>query len=234
MRVQKLRVRRVSAGMAMLLAGPLMLVSYLLWPAMLTDVEMFVADTVAVGRGAATASNLLGGLYFPAMVIAVMGLVHQLRDQRSALGDAAGGLAIVGLVFTTASLGLATVFLEVSFAEISLADKVAVIEASMSSGSVALLYAGPGLLAVGSALLGSALYRSSTIPRPSAVLFGLYGSMLAVGYATSSLWLVVAGFAAMTVALAPVGLVLLTESEAEWEHPPAFDGYRLQPSSRFT
>lgn len=219
------KVRRWAVGTAMVLAGPVMLASYVLWPSMLVDGAQFVEETIAYGRARTTWSLILGALYFAVAVVAVMGLVHLLRDRRTVASSVGGGAAIVGLVLNGAAIGIAVAFLEIALADMSMAQKVALLDATMASGSIVVLYAGPLLLSVGTVVLGTALYRARTVPKTSAVLFGVYGPMLLVGYGAAIISVVIAGFAALAVALIPIGIAVLTETEAEWEHPPVFHGF---------
>jgi hypothetical protein len=233
MRISQQRMRKVVTGTAMVVAAPLILLSYLVGgDAVMTDTTAFVGKTIEYGRNRAIGSIILGAVYFPAAVIAVMGLVHLLRERKTNLGLVGGGLAIVGLVLMTTSIGMASVFLEVSLSEVATAEKVAILDATMESGSVVVLFAGSLLLAVGTAILGRALWTAGTVPKLSAVLFGLYGPVVVAGYATSTLALIIGGFVALGVALVPLGVVMLTESEDQWEHPPAFTGFHIAGGPR--
>jgi hypothetical protein len=104
----------------------------------------------------------------------------------------------------------------------------------MESGRVILLFGGSALFALGTALLGWALWKAGTVPKASAALFGLYGPVAVAGYSTSTLALIIGGFIFLGLALLPVGVMMLLETEDQWEHPPAVRGFHLvgKPEAR--
>jgi hypothetical protein len=220
-KMRRERFQGLATGVAMIIAGPAMLVAYFTWPSMMADGAGFVTSTVETGHGWATTSLIFSAVYFAAAVIAVIGLLHVLREQTSTVGDVGVGLTITGLVLTAASTGMANALVEVSFADIGSSEKAAIVDATMGSLTTVVLYAGPLLTALGTAGLGYALYAAGTIHKVFAVLLGSYGTLLLVGYATATRLVVIAGFAVLTISLIPVGFTLMARSAQQTEHTRA-------------
>jgi hypothetical protein len=218
-------VRKVAVGGALVVAAPLSLLSWLLVPASMVDGDEFVAEIVSIGTGTLIASLVTGALFFPFAVIGVMGLMHLLQGRPSLIGTIGGGLAVFGLTLNATALGAAGTLAEAARSDLAASESAGLVETTMGGATGVLILAGPLVAAVGTSLLGYALYAARTVPRASAVLLAIYGPLQVVGFASEAIPVITASYAVMALALIPVGIMLAGETTEDWEAPPTFEGF---------
>jgi hypothetical protein len=60
---------------------------------------------------------------------------------------------------------------------------------------------------------------------------GLGAVLLSVAFATAVMWLLIVAAALLLVGVGSTGLMVLRESDADWEHTPQFRGFRAAPGT---
>lgn len=227
----ELKIRKIAAGVALLAAAPLSVLSWVLIPASMVEGSEFVAEMERISSGRTLAAMLSGVAFFPLAVLGVLGLMHLLTSRATALGTIGGGLAIVGLTLNTAAFGAAGTLIEAIHGGVDPAVTAPLVEDTMGgvTGLVALV--GVLLAAAGTTLLGIVLYRSRRLPRLPAALLAVYGPLQVVGFAGEIIVVITLSYATMALAFMPAGLVMLRQSVEEWQTPPTF-GWLRRDSGR--
>lgn len=216
--------RRLAAGSA-LIAGPgLALVGWSLVPSVEGDNAKWVGEIAGASTRAATGLVLvIVGLTLS--VLAYLSLVHLLRERQPFAGDVGGALAVIGTVLMVALLGGFLVHVESVQHLGDSAETVALVEAAYD-GSLGLFGIGPVLATVGLLVLAVGLFRAHSVPPLVAVLLGFGAVVQPVGFIlVESLAVGIAGTASLFLALAAMGVQLLTAPDREWEHAPVFHGF---------
>lgn len=218
-------LRRTAVGVALVLAAPLSVVSWVLVPVSMVEGMEFVDGILSRSRGVMVTSLVTGVVFFPLAVIGIMGLMHLLKGKPSVVGTLGGGMAIAGLTLNTVALGAAGTLAEVALSDVAPSQSAALVEATMRGPTGILMLFGPLIAAIGTTMLASRLFVARTIPRLCAVSLAIYGPLQAVGFATEIIAIITASYAVMMLAFTPVGLLLITGTGREWENPPTFQGW---------
>ncbi len=217
---REVRLRKAAIGAALVLAAPVYLAAWLLVSNMMTDAEEFVAELAPMSAGRVTGSIVTGALFYPLAVIAVLGLMHLLRERTSLVRTVGGGLTIAGLALGAVAAGAFGVLAEAARAGIDAAASVRVVDATLNGVTMTLMLAGTLVPAIGTTMLGFALYAARTVPRASALLLVIYGPLQLVGFAANLRMVIILSFAALALALIPVGIQTLRTPADEWDSPP--------------
>lgn len=213
------RLRKVLCGSCLIAAPALLLVGGLVHPTETTSPARQYAiiasspDRWEFAHWIITASMLL-------MVGAVLGLAHQLHEQRPAEGILGGAVALVGVLALFA---------------VAAAEAVVVPELGRSSEGAAALYerifefgstrwtvllVAVLLLPVGLVAMSYGLHRAQLTPTWVAGALALGALVFAVSLPTGSAVGFAIGLAAMLVGMAPIGWKVLGETDEQWAHPP--------------
>lgn len=195
-------VRRRVAGASLALSAALTLLATSLAPANEDDA---FAQLVVVGahRGRWYASDLLVLISLAALGPGIAGLMAALRERQARLGHLGGALAFTGVVCVAVTSGLG--FVEWQMAQGSgarhLPQMAALLERVEGAPAVAPVLLGAGLVTVGLAVLGFALWRARVTPGWVPLLLALGALGIDLGYETTFAPLAIAGAAANLVAL---------------------------------
>ena len=214
------RLHKRICGSCLVAAPALLLVGGLLHPQETTDpVRQFEiiassADRWELAHWIIMVSMLL-------MVGAVLGLAHELHEQRPSEGILGGAVALVGALALFAVAAAETVVIP-ELGRSSDAAASALYERIFEFGStrwtgllVAVL-----LLPVGLLVMSYGLYRAHAVPTWVAGALGLGALLFAVALPTGSAVVFAVGLAAMVAGMAPIGWKVLAETDEQWEHPP--------------
>ena len=214
------RLRKAICGSCLIAAPALLLVGGLLHPEETTDparqyeIVAGSADRWEVSHWLITASMLL-------MVGAVLGLAHQLHEQRPTEGILGGAVALAGVLALFAVAAAETVVVP-ELGRSSEAGAAALYERIFEFGSTrwTVLLVMVLLLPVGLITMSFGLYRSRVAPTWTAGALGLGALLFAVALPTGSAVLFAIGLSGLMVGMAPIGWKVLAESDEHWEHPP--------------
>lgn len=217
-------LRKMVTG-ACLIAAPLVfVVSESIHP----DDKTNATDEVAVIAGGldrwytAHALEIVG---LTLMVGAVLGLAHLLHERSPGVAVTGGALALIGLVAAAAAFGaegLGSYYL-VKHAPTSAA--VAAYDDMFNGMRIIPFFAASLLISVGLIVLAVQLHRTRVVAAWEAGAVGLGAILVAVSGPSSTQVLALAGMVVLFVGLAPIGYMVLTESDAEWAHTPEFHGF---------
>jgi hypothetical protein len=214
------RLRQAICGSCLIAAPALLLVGGLLHPTETADpvrqydIISSSADRWEVAHWFITASMLL-------MVGAVLGLAHQLHEQRPAEGILGGAVALAGVLALFAVAAAETIVVT-ELGRSRVAGAAALYERIFEFGSTrwTVLLVAVLLLPVGLVAMSYGLYRARLAPTWAAGALGFGALLFAVSLPTGSALVFAVGLAAMIVGMAPIGWKVLSETDDQWEHPP--------------
>ncbi|MGE4425346.1 MAG: hypothetical protein AB7G37_02710 [Solirubrobacteraceae bacterium] len=89
----------------------------------------------------------------------------------------------------------------------------------------------PWALMVGMVVLAIGLYRARAVQSTVALMLAAGAVVLALAAITTTEWLAFVGVAAMLVGLGSIGMMVLGETDEEWEHTPEVQGFRALPGA---
>jgi len=213
------RLRKAICGSCLITAPAMLLVGGLLHPEETTDparqYEIIASnvDRWEVAHWIITVSMLL-------MVGAVIGLSHQLHEQRPTEGIIGGAVALVGVLALFAVAAAETVVVP-EFGRSSESGAAALYERIFEFGSTrwTVLLVAVLLLPVGLVVMSYGLYRAQVAATWAAGAVGIGALLFAVSLPTGSALVFAVGLAALFVGMAPIGWELLGETDEHWQHP---------------
>lgn len=214
------RLRKTICGSCLIAAPATLLVGGLLHPKETTDPARqyeIIANNVdrwELAHWIITASMLL-------MVGAVLGLAHQLHEQRPAEGILGGAVALAGVLALFAVAAAETVVVP-ELGRSSDGGAAALYERIFAFGSTrwTVLLVAVLLLPVGLVAMSYGLYRGQLAPTWAIGALGLGALLFAASLPTGSAVVFAIGLAAMVVGMVSIGWNVLSETDEQWEHPP--------------
>ncbi|MFN2616618.1 MAG: hypothetical protein ABR581_05770 [Thermoleophilaceae bacterium] len=218
--------RKMVAGLCMVAAPLLLLVSEVLHPAEKTDTR----DQLAVITGHLDrwyAAHLIAIVAIALLVPAVLGLMHMLREREVALGHLGGGLAMLGLLAITGIVAIEGFVGWQAAAGGDRAQMVALFERLTGTAGfvVPFLVVAFGFM-LGLTCLAVGLYRARVVPPWVALFLILSAVGFVVEFAAALNAFGIVGAAFLLVGLGSVGRMVLAESDEDWEHTPEHRGFR--------
>jgi len=217
--------RRLASGVFLIVGPGLTLAGWSIFPSVDGDNAVWVADIADQPDRAATGMTLVI-IGIALSMLGYMAIVHLLRDRQPFVGDVGGALTIVGTAMIGALMGLELGQVEAVRHLGDGPETVTLVDTVVGSGWLAAVWFGPILGTAGLLMLAGGLIASRSTPPLFGLLLGLGAIGQALGFfAFESLPIVVVGFAAMFVALAAIGIQLLTETDADWEEAPSYAGF---------
>jgi hypothetical protein len=214
------RFRKTVAGVCMLVAPALGLVGLIVSPGFHSGAAQQLA-TVAAHRDQWFVSELLILLSLVALVPAILGLMHMLREREVAYGHLGGGVALLGTMAAIGASGF-----DFAMWRMPATPQMAAVVHSFehTTGTYVLFFLGTLCLAVGLIALAVGLIRASAAGMATAGLVAAGSLVAAVGFAATTTWLMIAGYAALMVGLGLIGQMVLNETVEDWEHTPRLAG----------
>lgn len=212
--------RRTAAGICLILGPVLLLINSAITTVGGEDTAEYLG-LVAERRGTEELSAVLGILGFALLIPGIVGALNLLRGRGVVLGHIGGSVAVVGLACFCALLS--TSFIDVAATGPG-ADTEAYVEIvdNIDEQAGAIVIVATALLGtlVGFVLLGAAFIRARTAPVWVGILI-IVGVIVVgpLGGESDSRVLSVIGNALLLAAYGTVGLILLRQSDEDWDRP---------------
>jgi hypothetical protein len=225
------KMQRLAAGVALILAAPLSVASWVLVPESMVEGEEFVSNIASMSSGRVWASMVTGALFFPFAILAVVGLFQLMRGRENLMGVIGTGLALVGLSLNVVAIGAAGTLAEAVYAGHDQAETARLVDVTMSGATGVIALSGVLLGTAGTTVLGFGLYRSRVVPRLCAVLLAVYGPLQAIGFVAELVPVITLSYAVMALAMVPVGLMLVRGAGHGWGDPPRYESSWKAPKT---
>jgi hypothetical protein len=219
--------RKTVAGVCMIAAPALVVVSQIIHPREFSDEAKWLAE-ISSNTGRQYWAHLLGLFAVALAIPGILGAMHMLKERRPALGHVGAGLALFGVVSLAAVVGTEFVVWQAAKAPATdTAAMTSLIGRIIDSPGMILLYLLALTFPLGLLVLGIGLYLARAAAAWEAALVAIplavgivseiaYGPRL-IPIVTSILFL---------IGLGSIGRRVLTESDEEWEHTPEIGGMR--------
>ena len=218
-------LRKMVAGSCMFLAPLLFVAAFVISP----KLETSAGKQLAVAHSHLDRfymSNLFGMIGLFLLVPAVLGLMHMVRERQPVYGGIGGGLAMIGVLASLVGSGAGFAIWQMARDGVQPADVSALHGMMHTAGAVIPLYIVGFVGAVGAVVLGYGLYRARVVDWWMALFFAAGIVCINVAFPAGALWLGIVGAALTLVGLGTVGLMVLRESDTDWEHTPDYHGLR--------
>lgn len=217
--------RKMVAGCCMVVGPLLALVAFIVSPAIHTGSGAQVAE-VARHQDRFLLAMLLSLAAVVLVIGGSLGLMHMLRERMVAFGHAGGGLALVGLLATMAQLGAQLTLWPMVRDGVQASDVSAWHALTHDPATMVPLFIVPWVAVIGFATMAMGLYRAHAVDWWMAAMLsvGALGITLSGPLASTAVGIV--GAALFLVGSGSIGMLVLRESDAEWEHTPEYTGFR--------
>jgi hypothetical protein len=218
--------RKTVAGICMIVAPTLFLVSAILAPSSDNDAGAILGaiadhpDRFYISAAFGIAGSIL-------LVPALLGVMHMLREKQVAFGHAGGGLALLGsLVFMT-FWGASLMEWQMVRGGGDRAQMTALLDRFMHTTGTEVLFYFSLAFTIGMVLLAVGLYRARAVHWSTAGALGAGAIVLQCAFfvGNEAAWFIVAA-AMLLVGFVTIGRTVLMETDEEWEHTPEFRGFR--------
>ncbi len=218
--------RKTIAGMCMMLAPLFLLVGFVVHPEAKSD-EAAMIGVIANDLDAWYISHLLLFGAIVLLVPAVLGLMHMLRERGTAYGHVGGGLAALGLLCFAGVVAIEMVVWQMGAGGADQAQMTALLtRVTETTGTMIVFMILPFAFAVGMAVLCMGLYMARATEWWMAALLAIGGIAVTVSGLIGESWFAIAAAVVLLLGFAPIGQMVLAESDADWEHTPESRGFR--------
>lgn len=220
------RFRKTMAGLCMIGAPVLFLLGSILTPGFDSDAAV-QARLISTDESAFFNAVVLTLFGWGLFLVAVMAMMHMLREKGARDGHVGGTLALIGGVCAVAQTG----FL-LGVHQVARTDETGATAMLNGFGGLgeALLFVAPLGVALGGVVLAWALYRHHFVAPWMAAAIGASAICFLVGSVTFTQELFIAASALLLAGLGALGLMVLNETVEDWEHTPEFRGVGLGSS----
>jgi hypothetical protein len=217
--------RKNVAGCCLVVGPLLALAAFIVSPALKSGSAAQVAE-VARHQDRFLLSMLLSLAAVMIVIGGALGLMHMLRERMAAYGHVGGLLTVVGLIATTAALGAQLMLWPMVRDGVQLTDVTAWHSVTHDAATVIPLVAIPWLAVVGFAVLAMGLYRARAVDWWMSAMLALGALGITLAGPLASLAVGIVGAALFLVGSGSIGMIVLRESDADWEHTPDYRGFR--------
>ncbi len=217
--------RKTVAGCCMVVGPLLALVAFIVSPAFKTGSAAQVAE-VAGHQDRYLLSTLLALAAVTFVIGGALGLMHMLRERMVAYGHAGGILALLGLVATMAQLGAGLMLWPMVRDGVQASDVSAWHAVTHDTATTIPLFIVPWVAVIGFATLAMGLYRAHAVDWWMAAMLSVGTLGVTLAGPLGSLAVGIVGAALFLVGSGSIGMVVLRESDADWEHTPEYHGLR--------
>jgi hypothetical protein len=218
--------RKTVAGLCMILAPTLFLVSAILAPSSDNDAGA-ILGAIADHPDRFYISTLFGIAGSVFLVPALLGLMHMLREKQVALGHAGGALALLGSLMFMLFWGASVMEWQMVRGGADLGQMTALLDRFMHTTGSEVFFFFSLAFTVGMIVLAFGLYSARVVHWSTAGALGAGAVVLQIAFfvGNTSAWFIVAT-AFLLVGFATTGRMILTETDEDWEHTPEFRGFR--------
>jgi hypothetical protein len=216
--------RKMVAGCCMV-AGPLfVLAAFIFSPALHSGSAAQVAEAARHQDGFLL-TIVLSLIAVTFVVGATLGFMHMLREREVGYGHIGGALTIVGLLSTAAAFGAQMVLWSMVRDGVQAADVTAWHSITHDTAPVILLGIVGWLGVVGFATLSAGLYRAHAVDMWMAACLTLGALGITLATPLASVFVGIVGSALFLIGSGSIGMLVLRESDADWEHTPEYHGF---------
>jgi hypothetical protein len=224
--------RKMVAGVCMMLAPLLLLISAIVHPGLETD-EAALLASAAGNPDAWYLAEMLALIAIVLAVPATLGLMHMLRERQVAAGHIGGGLALIGLLAFTGVTAIHLVVWQMAQPQLDQVQMVSLLRnVNNATGIWIPFYLCTFAFALGYVVLAWGLAAARAISPVMAGCLAIGAVLVAVAFATAVMWLFIVAAALLLIGVGSTGLAVLRETDAEWEHTPQFRGFRAAPGTQ--
>lgn len=214
------KLRKAATGLCLVVAPLGLLVGLVLHPAesMNPAEQLGIIASHADRWAMAHFIIAAAAVVFAGAVLGLAHLVHERRPGQAIVGGALGmigAMALCAVAFAEATYGAQMGRVSTSGGVLDAFNAVATSPASV------LILIGALMGPLGSAVLGSGLYAANVAPKWTAMALMAGGACLIVGLPLNLPLLAILGGALQVLGMAPIGVMVLGETEEEWMHTPA-------------
>jgi hypothetical protein len=216
--------RKMVAGCCMVVGPLFALAAFVFSPALKSGSAAQVAQ--AAGHQDRFLLSILLSLAAVTFVVgATLGLMHMLREREVAYGHIGGAMALIGLLATAAAFGAQMVLWSMVRDGVQASDVTAWHSITHDTAPLITLGIVGWLAVVGFATLSAGLYRAHAVDMwmVACLTLGALGITLAAPLA--SLLVGIIGSALFLLGSGSIGMLVLRESDADWEHTPEQHGF---------
>lgn len=218
-------LRKMVAGTSMLLGPLLLVIAFVMSPRLETEAAAQLR-VAAEHVDRFYLVNLIAMVGVALMIPAVLGLMHMVRERRPAHGAIGGALSVLGLLATMASFGIAFAIWQMATDGVSAGD-VALLDSLMDTAGIVIpinvvAFAG----CIGFVVLMFGLYRGHVVDWWMALCAAVGVVLINVAFPAGVLALAILGSALLLVGLGAIGVMVVRESDSDWEHTPDYSGWR--------
>ena len=219
--------RKTVAGVCMIAAPALVVVSQIIHPREFSDEAKWLAE-VSANADRQYWAHVLGLFALALAIPAILGAMHMLKARRPALGHVGAGLALLGVVSLAAIVGTEFVVWQAAKAPgTDTAAMTALLGRMNDSGGILLLYLLALAFPLGLLVLGIGLYLARAAAAWEAALVAIpfaVGIVSEIAYGPRIIPIVTSIL--FLVGLGSIGRRVLRESDEEWEQTPEIGGMR--------
>jgi hypothetical protein len=209
-----------------MVVGPLLaLVAFIVSPAIKSGSAAQVA-VVAQHQDRFLLSMLLSLAAVLLVVGGALGLMHMLRERMVGFGNVGGMFALVGLIATMAQLGAQLMLWPMVRDGVQASDVSAWHAVTHDTATVIPLFIVPWLAVIGYATLAMGLYRAHAVDGWMSAMLALGALGITLAGPLTSIAVGIVGAALFFVGSGSIGMMVLRESDADWEHTPEYHGFR--------
>jgi hypothetical protein len=224
--------RKMVAGLCLVLSPLFLLASVIVHPRTEPEAGGQLA-IVAANQDAWYVAHLLALVSLLLAIPVVLGFMHMLREREVAYGHVGGALALLGVVAWTGLIAMEFVVWQMVKGDADPAQMSALLERVNAATGIVLPFFVMGIaLALGLIVLAAGLYRARAVHTWSAALVAVGIVVLYVGVLMMSQPLAIIGAAALLVGEAAIGMLVLGETDSEWEHTPRSPHFRPLAGAR--
>jgi hypothetical protein len=217
--------RKTVAGCCMVVGPLLALAAFIVSPALKSGSAAQVAE-VARHQDRFLLSMLLSLAAVTLVVGGALGLMHMLRERMVAYGHIGGLLALVGLIATMAQLGAQLMLWPMVRDGVQATDVTAWHAVTHDAATMIPLFIVPWLAVAGFAVLAMGLYRGRAVDWWMSAMLALGALGITLAGPLASIAVGIVGAALFLVGSGSIGMIVLRESDADWEHTPDYHGFR--------
>jgi hypothetical protein len=217
--------RKTIAGCCMVVGPLLALAAFIVSPAVKSGSAAQVAE-VARHQDRFLLSGFLTLAAVALVIGGSLGLMHMLRERMVGYGNVGGVLTMVGLIFTMAQVAAQFTLWSAVRDGVQAGDVATWHSVTHDTATVIPLVALPWLAVVGFAVLAMGLYRAHVVDWWMAAMMAVGALGITLAGPLTSLAVGIVGAALFLVGMGSIGMIVLRESDADWEHTPDYRGFR--------